>query len=46
MVPPEVGEKITSLIKKCKPYRVPGAGHIINPNLYQKAMLEHFKEND
>ncbi|MDR0791427.1 MAG: alpha/beta hydrolase [Methanomassiliicoccaceae archaeon] len=46
MVPPEVGEEITRLIKGCRPFRVPGAGHIINPSLYQKAMLEHFKDND
>ncbi|MCL2142663.1 MAG: alpha/beta hydrolase [Methanomassiliicoccaceae archaeon] len=46
MCPPEIGEEITSLIKGCRPYRVPGAGHIINPAAYHKAMTDHFKENE
>ena len=46
MVPPEIGDTITEQIKGCKAYRVPGAGHIINPNAYHKIMLEHFKENE
>ncbi|MDR0334568.1 MAG: alpha/beta hydrolase [Methanomassiliicoccaceae archaeon] len=46
MVPPEVGDWITSQIKGCKAYRVPGAGHIINPSTYHKVMLEHFKQNE
>jgi len=46
MVPPEVGDEITSLIKNCKPYRIPGAGHIINPTAYVKRMTDHFKENE
>ncbi|MCL2890547.1 MAG: alpha/beta hydrolase [Methanomassiliicoccaceae archaeon] len=46
MVPPEVGEKIASLIKNSKQYRVPGAGHIINPSTYVRTMLEHLKENE
>jgi len=46
MVPPDVGDQITSLIKGCRPYRVQGAGHIINPSKYVKTMLDHFKENE
>jgi len=46
MVPPEVGDEITSLIKGCEPYRVPAAGHIINPAEYYKRMVEHFKKNE
>jgi pimeloyl-ACP methyl ester carboxylesterase len=46
MVPTETGEEITALIKGCKPFRVPGAGHTINPSAYQKTMIEHFKENE
>jgi pimeloyl-ACP methyl ester carboxylesterase len=46
MVSPDVGEDITSLIKGCRPFRVPGAGHIINPSAYQKTMIDHFKENE
>jgi pimeloyl-ACP methyl ester carboxylesterase len=46
MVPPEVGDQITSLIKGCRPYRVQGAGHIINPSKYLRAMLDHFRENE
>ena len=46
MVPPEVGDEITSLIKGCKHYRIPGAGHIINPSAYCKRMIDHFEENE
>jgi pimeloyl-ACP methyl ester carboxylesterase len=46
MVPPEIGDEIASLIKGCKAYRIPGAGHIINPNAYIRRMVEHFKENE
>jgi len=46
MVPPEVGDEITSLIKGCKSYRIPGAGHIVNPTTYHKVMADHFKENE
>ena len=46
MVPPEIGEEIVSKIKGCRPYRVPGAGHIINPAAYHKTMTDHFKENE
>ena len=46
MVPPEVADEITGLIEGCRPYRVPGAGHIINPSKYVKTMLDHFKENE
>ncbi|MDR0198240.1 MAG: alpha/beta hydrolase [Methanomassiliicoccaceae archaeon] len=46
MVPPEVGDQIASLIKGCRLYRVPGAGHIINPATYYRTMLDHFKENE
>jgi pimeloyl-ACP methyl ester carboxylesterase len=46
MVPPEIGDEIASLISGCKIFRVPGAGHIINPTAYVKRMTEHFKENE
>jgi len=46
MVPPEIGDEITSLIGGCKGYRIPGAGHIINPSAYLDRMIEHFKENE
>ncbi|MCL2786066.1 MAG: alpha/beta hydrolase [Methanomassiliicoccaceae archaeon] len=46
MVPPEIGDEITSLIRGCKPYRIPGAGHVIDPASYHKRMVEHFKENE
>jgi hypothetical protein len=46
MVPPEVGDEIASWIKGCRTYRIPGAGHIINPTAYCKRMIEHFRENE
>ena len=46
MVPPEIGDEITSLIKGCKAYRIPGAGHTIDPSAYCKRMIEHFRENE
>jgi len=45
MVPPEMGEEIASQIRNCKHHLVPGAGHIVNPVTYHKAMLDHFKKN-
>ena len=46
MVPPETGETITSLIEGCRSFRIPGAGHIVNPNSYYEVMTEHFRENE
>ena len=46
MVPPEMGEEIASQIKNCKHHLVPGAGHIVNPSTYHKAMLQHFRQNE
>ena len=46
MVPPEIGDDISSLIKGCRSYRVAGAGHIINPTAYCETMIEHFRENE
>jgi pimeloyl-ACP methyl ester carboxylesterase len=46
MVPPETADQITSLIKDSKLYRIPGAGHIINPAAYHKILTEHLKENE
>ncbi|MDR2866868.1 MAG: alpha/beta hydrolase [Methanomassiliicoccaceae archaeon] len=46
MVPPSVGEEISSLIKGCRSLKVPGAGHNINHTEYVKRMTEHFKENE
>ena len=46
MVPPEMGEEIASQIRNCKRHLVPGAGHIVNPVTYHKAMLDHFRKNE
>lgn len=46
MVPPEIGDEIASLIKGCAAYRIPNAGHIIDPSAYHKRMIEHFRENE
>lgn len=46
MVEPRFGDYISDRIPGCKVLRVPGAGHIIKPALYEKEFLAHIEEND
>ena len=46
MVPPDIGDRIASLIKGCDSFTIPEAGHIVNPRSYYDVMTEHFKRNE
>ncbi len=46
MVEPRLGDFISDRIPGCKVLRVPKAGHIIKPSLYQDAFLAHIDENE
>ncbi len=41
MVEPKEGDRITDLVPGCRRYRVPGAGHIIDPELYVDVFKRH-----
>jgi pimeloyl-ACP methyl ester carboxylesterase len=44
MVEPKLGDYISDRILGCKVFRIPDAGHIIKPALYQKEFMEHMSE--
>ena len=46
MVEPKLGDYISDRIPGCRVLRIPDAGHIIKPALYQKEFLEHVASHD
>ena len=46
MVEPKLGDYISDRIPGCKVLRIPDAGHIIKPSLYQKEFMEHIASCD